>query len=127
MKKFLNLIPCYLNLFPLTRKLFNLIGPAVWRLPAFVRRRLCSQVRLHSLKDTRIFVYGESEKVCPQLPPDHPATFGHRIAGRPYGVAPPFVSEIKQSWLVGQHATPVTTNGNILLTPFRDQVKFMTY
>lgn len=117
----------YVNLFPITRRLLNRIGPAVWRLPPDIRRRLCPETGVMRLPGVRLFRYARLERVrTPALPSGSVITSGHRIAARPYNVPQPFVAEVPAVWLVGQHATPVTSQGQILLSSFRDQAKLMT-
>ena len=113
--------------FPIVRDAMSAFGPAVWRLPADVRRRLCPEHKIPGLSHSRRWSFGRAERVKPPLPYfGGLPTLGHRIAARPYSLPQPFVSEIRRAWLVGQYATPVTTDGRVLMTAFRDQPKMMT-
>ena len=112
--------------YPLIRRACWRFGPAVWRLPAVLRWRLQMKSQIAWLPGVRVWRFHKRESVRPSLaiPQPYP-TFGHRIAARPFRAGPRFVAEMERAWLVGQHATPITPDGRILLTPFRDQPGMM--
>jgi hypothetical protein len=112
---------------PLGRALMHRLGPAVWRLPAVLRRRLCHESGVPRLPGVRVWHFGQAERVRPAVPWGRGVapTFGHRLAARPYRCARPFVAELPQAWLVGQHACVVSPQGRVLLTAFRDQARIL--
>ena len=109
-----------LYLFAAFRTFLYRFGPAVWRLPSSLRWRLCSEQAMLRLPHAKRWRYGHSEHISPPAL-KNPSTFGHSLASRPYRLFQPFVAELEEVWLVGEHATPVTRKGRILLTAFRDQ------
>lgn len=117
----------FLYRYPLGREICHRIGPAVWRLPSEVRSRLCSERQIPRLKGARVWNYGDAEQVRLPKPvlPDRPPSFGHRVTAQPYPVAQPFVARLEEAWLIGPHATPISAEGRVLLTPFRDQPGIM--
>lgn len=117
-----------LFLLPAFRKFVYRYGPAFWRVPASVRWRLCSERQIARLPGIKILPYGKPERVQPvPLPPSLPNPgLGLRIAARPYHVPAPFIAELDRAWLVGEQAAPVTINGRVLMTAYRDEAKFLT-
>ena len=110
-------------MFAPVRELVCRMGPAVWRLPPELRRRLVREARLGKLAGARLYRFGAAEKIRPTRPARFwgRPTFGQRLAARPHRLRQPFVVHLPGAWLVGRHAAPVTTAGRILLTSFRDQ------
>jgi hypothetical protein len=117
----------HIQVSPLGRRLTYRFGPAVWRLPRVLRRRLCFESAVPRLPHARRWDYGHPERVRPPRPLSNGPlpTFGHRLAARPYKVRQPFVAEVPRAWLVGRHAAAVTDRGRLLLTAFRDAPRML--
>lgn len=111
--------------YPLVRYLVHRFGPAVWRLPQALRRRICHESQIRRLPGTRVWWYGESEAVRPAANGAELPTRGHRLASRAYRLGPPFLARIPQGWLVGKHCCPVTADRRVLLTAFRDGARIL--
>ena len=117
----------WLQSFGPIRRVVHRFGPSYCTIPPALRRRVCFQTAIPKLNRVRTFWYASRERVRParnehQVPPS--ATIG-RLCGR-YRLAQPFVAEIPDVWLVGQHATPFTSDGRMLLTAFRDEPRMLT-
>lgn len=96
-------------------------GPAVHRVPPALRRRAVSQASIARIAGVRTWHFGERELLAPHPP----LTVGgkanlSRLALRKHRLPTPFVTEIPATWLVGRHAVPFTSEGQMLLTGFRD-------
>ncbi len=91
-------------------------GPAVRTLDPQIRRRLRTD-RAQSRTAARIYRFGDAERVRrpdqATLPSNWPRSSG-------YSLPQPFVMVHRDVWLVGEHATPVTSTGEILLGPYRN-------
>ena len=111
--------------FPAVRTALLVAGPARWRLPRTLRWRIESQAAVARKHRRELLRFGGRESVVPTDGPVPAPTFGHRIVARPYRVPVPYVCELEHVWLVGRNATPVTRDGRVLLTPYRNEPRML--
>jgi Glycosyltransferase 61 len=98
-------------------------GPAVHRVPRALRRRAVGQSSIPEIAGVRTWRFGEREVLSPRPPRTLDGEVSlSRLALREHRLPTPFVAEIPGAWLVGRHAVPFTTDGQMLLTCFRDAV-----
>ena len=103
-------------------------GPGVRRVPPLLRERAVLQEAIPSLPHVQSWRFGEAEVVRPQPPDPIVGQDGHNLlplALRPHRLSQPFVARVEEAWLVGRHATPWTSGGRMLLTPFRDRLPML--
>ena len=112
--------------FGFVRSALLLAGPARWKLPPVLRWRIESEAAVRRRHRRSAVEYGYPERVVPTEVPSPSPTFGHRIVARPYRVSAPFVAQLERVWLVGPNATPVTTEGRVLLSPYRNEPRMLT-
>ena len=99
-------------------------GPGVWRVTPVLRKHMISASGMSRLPGVQTVVYGPAEHVSPPRL-SNPPSYGHELVSRPYHLTPPRYWIIPQAWLVGKHAAPITTNGHLLLSPFRFNARVM--
>ncbi len=92
----------FLYQFPVVRAVVHRYGPAVWRLPPVVRRRMTVTAKLRRLPGVRTWTVRGPETVgSARLPPA-------------------VVARVPRAWLVGEHAAAVTDGGRLLAGAFHD-------
>ncbi len=113
--------------YALVRELLHRFGPAVWRLPRELRKRMVPERRWARLSGASILRFGKMERVKPVRPVsvDGGLNLGQRMALANYRLPQPSVLRLPAAWLVGKHATPVTPEGWVLLSPFRDAPRIL--
>lgn len=52
-------------------------------------------------------------------------TLGHLLAAQPFRIRAPFVTRLDEAWLVGKYASPVTMDGRLILSAFRDEPRML--
>ncbi|MGC9260975.1 MAG: glycosyltransferase family 61 protein [Phycisphaerae bacterium] len=113
--------------FPVVRALLHRFGPAVWRLPRELRRRMVPESGWVRARGAEVLAFGTRQNV-------HPAKFlfaeggmnlGQRMAAARYRLPQGHVARLPQAWLVGKHAAPMTSDGKLLLSPFRDAPRIL--
>ena len=113
-------------------RLGSKVGSAFWagfaaRANGFAANAPVFQERVAALPGARCWPFSSEERVQPvALPQNVRVSLGHELAARPYRLRQPFVAEVERVWLVGTHATPFTTSGKMLLSPFRDSLGFLS-
>ncbi len=102
-------------------------GPVASRVPQELRGRAVFQKQIAALPGARVWRFAPAEDVRPHKPGPEagPEIKILPLELRPRRLAPPFVAQLEQAWLVGRHATPFTSQGQMLLTPFLDRLTVM--
>lgn len=104
---------------PAIRRIVDRRGPAFWRLPRQLRRGLVSD-RCHAKRADEFVVVRPRRSWSPAGvgSREHPQL---RVLDRRATIAPLTIAEYRHVWLVGPFATPVLSDGRVLLSPYRDQ------
>lgn len=112
---------------PWVRRQASRYGRAYWRLPKVLRKKICWEEDLSKKPGVSCVVVGEAEKVKPISHPvlRSPPTHSHRLTAQGFTSRSPVVARVTDAWLVGTYATPVTSNGDLLLTAFRDAPRIL--
>lgn len=108
--------------FGIVRSASYRFGPAVWRLPRELRRRMAPESRWPRLPGVVFRRVGQSEEVRPfKLAfAGGGLNLGQRMAACQSRLQQPSVIRLPGAWLVGKHAIPVMPDGQFLLSPFQD-------
>lgn len=108
--------------FEIVRTTSYRFGPAVWRLPRELRRRMVAERKWSLLPGVTLRRVGQPEDVRQFTPvfADGGLNIGQRMAASRSRLQHPAVTRLPGAWLVGKHAAPVTLDGRILLSPFQD-------
>ncbi len=113
--------------YAIVRELLHRFGPAVWRLPRELRERMVPERRWASVSGALIHRFGQAEAVDPSPPlfAQGGLNLGQRMAAATYSLPRASVLRLPAAWLVGKHAMPVTPEGRLLLSPFRDAPRIL--
>jgi capsular polysaccharide biosynthesis protein len=100
------------------RRMVNRFGPAVRKLPSDIRPRLLDEAGARKVAG-RVVEVGHKERAPATVAAGQKLRREFKPLPR-YRLAAPGVAEFRDIWLVGAHATPITKDGRILLSPFRN-------
>jgi GT2 family glycosyltransferase len=112
---------------PALRNLGNRYGRSYWRLSAILRRRIYWEASVPQLRGARTWRFGRGENVkrVDAIDALEQPTIGHRLAAHSYRSSAPFVTKLDSAWLVGRYASPVTLDGRLILSAFRDEPRML--
>ena len=116
-----------LRLHPRLRAWGNCYGRAYWRLPAILRRRSFWEASVSRLRGARTWSFGHGENVArvDALDALEQPTIGHHLAAHSFRSPAPSVTRLDAAWLVGKYASPVTPDGRLILSAFRDEPRML--
>jgi hypothetical protein len=79
------------------------------------------------LRGARTWRFGHGENVprADAIDAIEKPTLGHLLAAPPFRTGAPFVSRLEAAWLVGKYASPVTLDGHLILSAFRDEPRML--
>ena len=114
--------------FPAVRAFSFRYGRSVWKLPLVLRKRLTFEANWRHLPDSKIQYFGQPQKVHPTAPvfAQGGLNFRQKMVLANYRLPQPSVMRLPIAWLVGKHAAPITPEGRLLLSPFRDAPRILS-
>jgi hypothetical protein len=79
------------------------------------------------LRGARTWRFGRGENVprADAIDAIETPTLGHLLVAHPFRTSAPFVSRLEAAWLVGKYASPVTLDGHLILSAFRDEPRML--
>ena len=116
-----------LRMHPSLRAFGNHYGRSYWRLPSILRRRIYWESSVPRLRGARTWRFGCGENVSRvnALDAIDKPTVGHQLAVHSFRSSAPFVTRLDAAWLVGKYASPVTLDGRLILSAFRDKPRML--
>jgi hypothetical protein len=117
----------YLRLNRYFRNLGNRYGRSFWRLSSTLRRHIQWEANAPQLKRTTTWHFGPRES-APKLKLDSASqspSFGIRLAASAFRTAQPFVCRLDAACLIGKFASPVTPDGSLIMSAFRDEPRML--
>jgi hypothetical protein len=101
-------------------------GPAARRVPAEYRARVQSAAALKTAEGVRLHQFGTREVVAVPISGSRVSLGGYgRTLHRRRLLPAPFAAELPDVTLVGRHATPVTSSGRVILSPFAHNISMI--
>lgn len=118
-----NSLSSRLHRIPALRRLSHRYGRAYWRLPSILRRRLHWETDVPGLRGAQTWRFGQEARVArvESLATVERPTLGHLLAAQPFHTRAPYVTRLDRAWLIGKFASPVTLDGRLIPSAFRDQ------
>lgn len=125
--RWLNSLTSRLRQIPTLRRWASRYGRSYWKLPSLLRRRLYWETAVPRLPGAQTWRFGRSENVPRVDAIDAVAkpTLGHLLAAHSFRTRTPFVTRLGEAWLVGKYASPVTMDGRLILSAFRDEPRML--
>ena len=125
--RWFNALTTSLRQIPALRRWANRYGRSWWKLPSLLRRRVYWEASAPRLPGAQTWRFGRSENVPRADAIDGVAkpTLGHLLAAHTFRTRTPFVTRLDEAWLVGKYASPVTMDGRLILSAFRDEPRML--
>lgn len=125
--RWLSSLTTRLRQIPVLRRWASRYGRSYWKLPSLLRRRIYWEAATPHLPWARTWCFGSSESVSRADAIDAVAkpTLGHLLAAHSFRTRVPFVTCLDETWLVGKYASPVTMDGRLILSAFRDEPRML--